>query len=325
MTNHPFPVDKSLLSAAALARVIEAEYGLGDVRCQLLTATLRDVYLVSSNEGRYVLYVYRHGQRPRDEIGAEWQFVDYLAANDVSVAPAVRRGNGKLLMTYHAPEGVRYGVLTRFVAGQHLRRRPSAAAVHAYGRIVGRIHTLADRMPQTPKRPPIDVGELVAQSIAAFAAEVPDRPQDLAFMQESAATLLPRIEALPREAPYYGLVHGDVIRANAQVGDDGSVTILDFDLCGHCWRAYDVASYLAVIRGLPEEKESEASFLSGYQQVRPLKDVEKEALPLFEAARTIVSIGIPAMNVYHWGSAYLHGFLDADLNRLRLIMSAHDI
>jgi Ser/Thr protein kinase RdoA (MazF antagonist) len=321
MNNHSFPVDKSLLSAAALSRVIEAEYGLAAVRCQLLTATLRDVYLVSSNEGRYVGYVYRHEHRPTDEIRAEWQFVDYLSANGVPVAPAVRRVNGELLLAFHAQEGVRYGVLTHFAPGKHLRQRPSAAAVNAYGRIVAQIHVLADLMPQTLKRPPIDVEDLLRRSIAAFAAEVPDRPQDLAFMQESAATLLPRIEALTREEPYYGLIHGDVIRANAQVGDDGSVTILDFDLCGYCWRAYDVASYLAVIRGLPGEKESERAFLSGYQQVRPLKDVEMEALLLFEAVRTIVSIGIPAMNVYHWGSAYLHSFLDYDLDRLRHMMS----
>jgi Ser/Thr protein kinase RdoA (MazF antagonist) len=27
------------------------------------------------------------------------------------------------------------------------------------------------------------------------------------------------------------MIHGDVIRANAQVADDGTVTILDFDFC----------------------------------------------------------------------------------------------
>jgi Ser/Thr protein kinase RdoA (MazF antagonist) len=320
MNNHPFPIDKSLLSAPALSRVIEAEYGLADVRCRLFTATLRDVYLVSSNEGRYVGYVYRHEHRPTDEIRAEWQFVDYLSANGVPVAPAVRRCNGELLLAFHAPEGVRYGVLTRFAPGKHLRQRPGAAAVKAYGRIVAQIHVLADLMPKALKRPPIDVEDLLRRSIAAFAAEVPERPGELAFMQESAATLLPRIEVLPREQPYYGLVHGDVIRANAQVGEGGSVTILDFDLCGYCWRAYDVASYLAVIRGLPGEKESEQAFLSGYQQVRPLEEAETETLPLFEAVRTIVSIGIPAMNVYHWGSAYLHNFLDDDLDRLRHMM-----
>lgn len=72
MSQRLFPVDKSLLPAAALSREIEADYGLALVRCQPLTATLRDVYLVSSNEGRDVLYIYRRGCRPADEIRAEW-------------------------------------------------------------------------------------------------------------------------------------------------------------------------------------------------------------------------------------------------------------
>lgn len=31
----------------------------------------------------------------------------------------------------------------------------------------------------------------------------------------------------------------------------------------------------------------------------------------------IFSIGVPAMNVYHWGSSYLHTFLDQSLKQLR--------
>lgn len=321
LNTHLFPTTKSFLSARALAQVIEAEYGLSGVRCQLLTATLRDVYLVRSAAMRHVLYIYQHGHRSKGEIEAEWAFVEYLAASGVPVAPAIPRENGELALTVQAPEGRRYGVLTSFAAGEHLRRRPSNAAVEAYGHIIAQIHTLADAMPQTLNRPPIDPEKLMAQSIAAFAAEVPDRQEDVAYLQKSAAILLPRIRALPKGKPYYGLVHGDVIRANAQVSDDGRVTVLDFDLCGFCWRAYDVASYLAVIRGLPEEQESEQAFLRGYQQIRPLDGVEKRALPVFEAIRAILSIGIPAMNVSHWGSAYLHTFLNQELKRLQLAMN----
>jgi len=318
---HLFPTTKSFLSARALARVLEAEYGLSGVRCQLLTATLRDVYFVRSASSRHVLYIYQHGHRTADEIEAEWAFVDYLAASGVPVAPAIPRNNGELALTFQAPEGRRHGVLTRFASGEHLRQRPGSEAVESYGHIIAQIHTLADAMPQTLNRPSIDLESLLAQWIAAFAAEVPERQDDAAFLQESAAFLLPRIRALPKSKLYYGLVHGDVIRANAQVSDDGRVTVLDFDLCGFCWRVYDVASYLAVIRGLPEEQESEQAFLSGYQQIRPLDDMENKALPVFEAVRMIFSIGIPAMNVFHWGSAYLHTFLNQELNRLHLAMN----
>jgi len=86
--NH-FPISKSFLQRDALAHRIEEEYGLANVGCQLITATLRDVYLVTCSQGRYVLYIYRHGQRSTHEVSAEWQFVDYLYDSGVPVAPAV--------------------------------------------------------------------------------------------------------------------------------------------------------------------------------------------------------------------------------------------
>ncbi len=97
------------------------------------------------------------------------------------------------------------------------------------------------------------------------------------------------------------MVHGDVIRANAQVSADATVTVLDFDLCGPGWRAYDVASYLAVAG----TAEAQQAFLAGYQEIRPLGEAEIGWLPLFEAARHIFSLGIPAMNAHHWGSVAL--------------------
>jgi Ser/Thr protein kinase RdoA (MazF antagonist) len=87
-------------------------------------------------------------------------------------------------------------------------------------------------MPFSLVRPANDIEQIINRSVAAFAAEVPDRPEDVTYLQQCAAIILSRLETLPQEKPFYGLIHGDVIRANAQVADDGSVSILDFDLCG---------------------------------------------------------------------------------------------
>jgi Ser/Thr protein kinase RdoA (MazF antagonist) len=264
---------------------------------------MRDVYQVSSDKQRYIFFIYRHNQRTLDEIKAEWQFVEYLAAHDIPVAPAIATKKGEYVLEFSAPEGTRYGVLTTFVEGQHLRHRSSVNAVKTYGRLIAQIHALADDMPFSLARPANDIAQLVNQSLAAFAAEVPDRPEDVAYLRQCAAILRPKFRTLPQAKPYYGLIHGDVIRANAQVAKDGTVSILDFDLCGPGWRAYDIASYLAVIRGLPEEPIWEEAFLDGYEQIRPITEVEREALPVFEAVRHIFAIGVPAMNVDHWGSA----------------------
>jgi Ser/Thr protein kinase RdoA (MazF antagonist) len=191
--NH-FPISKSFLQRDALAHRIEEEYGLANVGCQLITATLRDVYLVTSSQGRYVLYIYRHGQRSTDEVSAEWHYVDYLLDSGVPVAPAVPRKTGEYLLGFLAPEGIRLGVLTQFVEGVILRRRPSIAAVRTYGQIVARIHVLSDLMPFTLNRPALNLKKMIQDSVTTFEKEVFNRPSDLAYLRESADVLQPRLE-----------------------------------------------------------------------------------------------------------------------------------
>jgi Ser/Thr protein kinase RdoA (MazF antagonist) len=318
MNGSYFPVAKSFLAQEALADKFVAAYGFTTVRCQLIASFMRDVYLVSSHHDRYIFFIYRHNQRTLDEIKAEWRFVEYLATEGIPVAPAVATKQGEYVLEFPAPEGTRYGVLTTFVEGQHLRQRSSLETVRTYGRLIAQIHTLADEMPFNLVRPANDVHAILNRSVAAFAAAVPEHPDDVAYLKHCAAVILSRLGTLPHQRkPYYGLIHGDVIRANAQVADDRTVTILDFDLCGPGWRAYDIASYLVVIRGLPDEAALARAFLSGYEQIRPITEVEREALPVFEAVRHIFSIGVPAMNVNHWGSSYLYAFLDQSLAQLR--------
>jgi Ser/Thr protein kinase RdoA (MazF antagonist) len=316
-----FPITKSFLSTEALAHRIEHEYNLTNVRCQLITTTLRDVYLVTSLRKRFILFVYRSGARSVEYIEAEWRFVTYLGSHGVPVAPALSTTSGTTILAFDAPEGTRYGVLTRFVDGQHLRQRPSVSAVRAYGRHIATIHTLADAMPEVLSRPVNDVAAIVEQSITAAAAALIDRRDAVTYLQECATLLLPKLAALSKAPSVYGIIHGDVIRTNAQVSDDGTVTVLDFDFCGPGWRAYDIATFLLTIGGTPNQEEFADAFLNGYTHIRTLTELEYKMLPLFRAVRAIFDIGMPSMYIDHWGSAYVYAFLDRLLEQLKHSMN----
>jgi Ser/Thr protein kinase RdoA (MazF antagonist) len=315
-----FPITKSYLDTAALAGRIEDEYDLADVRCRLISATLRDVHLVTTSRRRFIFYVYRHGYRTHEQIAAEWHFIAHLASRGVPVAPAVPTRNGRLLLSFDAPEGTRYGVLTTFVDGQHLRQRPSVPAVRTYGRHIATIHAVADAMSAPLNRPVIEIAATLDEAVADAEMALIERPDVVAYLHECATKLRPELDPLPKEPPAYGVIHGDVIRANALVGDDGTVTVLDFDFCGIGWRAYDVASYLLTIRNTPTEAEFAEAFLAGYTDIRTLTPDEREAMPLFEAVRATFAIGTPAKYVDHWGSEYLYAFLDQSLERLECTM-----
>ena len=314
------PVTKSFLAPDVLAQRMATDYGLQDARCQLITATLRDVYLVISRTGRHILIIYRSDQQTLNEIAAEWQLVAYLSGHQLPVVPAIPARNGNIILTFHAPEGRRYGVVTEYVPGEHLRRRPSTDAARRYGQIVATIHSLVDRMPVPFARTGGEPGTALQQWIAAIQAEVIDRPDDVSYLTTCASELQTAVNALPRHSPEYGIIHGDVIRTNALVADDGAVRVIDFELCGLGWRAYDIASYLLTIRGDPQEARLADAFLTGYTATRTLTPHEQASLPLFEAIRAIFEIGTPARNVDHWGSAYLDAFFDQSLGRLKRSM-----
>lgn len=315
-----FPITKSVLAADALGRQLEYAYGLANVRCQLMTTTVRDVYLVTSAQQRFVFFVYRWEHRTYEQIAAEWQFVAYLDAHGVAVAPAVPTTNGDLSIRFNAPEGIRHGVLTTFVPGHHLRQRSSIPATQGYGRNVAMLHVLADALPDALNRPIIDVVDIIKQSVTAAETALFDRPDAVTYLYWCATQLYPKLANLSTESPAYGLIHGDVIRTNALVSEDGTVTVLDLDFCGTGWRAYDVASYLLTIRNTPDEAAFANAFLAGYNAVRTLTPAEHEVLPLFEAVRAIFEIGTPAKYVNSWGSAYLYAFLDQSLEKLKHTM-----
>jgi Ser/Thr protein kinase RdoA (MazF antagonist) len=285
-----------------------------------MSATLRDVYLVESRVGRHMLIVYRHARRSRDEIVAEWRFVDFLASRSVPVAPAITMPDGERILTLHAPEGARYAVVTTYAPGQHLRRRPSVEATRRYGQIIATIHLLADTAPTAFARATRDIAASLDEAMAGIRTALRDRPVECGYLESCARELHARLRTLTHESPAYGIIHGDAIRANALVADDGGVTVIDFDWYGLGWRTYDIASYLLTIRGDPNEQRFAEAFLAGYTAVRSLAAGEYPLLPLFEAVRAILEIGTPALNVNLWGRAYLDSFFDQSVERLRRSM-----
>lgn len=307
------PAVRSLLSPAALAETVGTEYGLVQVRCRLVKATIRDVYRVEARRGPAVLVVYRHGRRTVEEIGAELDVLDDLAergpAVDVAVAPALRTRAGERIVTLVAPEGIRYAALFRFAEGALLGRSPEPEAARSFGQTIARMHALTDAWLQTTAsarhRTPLDAALLVDRSLEQIATFLGHRPADLDALQRAGGLLRHRMAALPREAPGYGLVHGDVIPTNVLVAPDGRLTLLDFDFCGPGWRAFDVATYLHAVQ---DDRATEASgrhFLDGYQEVRPLADWEPEAIPFFVAVRALFRLGNWGPRLEEWGTQAL--------------------
>jgi Ser/Thr protein kinase RdoA (MazF antagonist) len=298
-TLHPFPIARSILSAAALASALEAAYPASGVRCQLIKAMILDTYRVAAADKRYILRVYPHQRRTLPEIRAELELLLYLQAHGAPVSVPVPQHSGEYVLTIPAAEGVRYAALFTYADGVPLSQKDTPANVRAYGKAIAQIHTIADSLSSTLPRTPLDLSMLLQRPLDDLERVFQDRREDWAFLRQLGERLTSSIASLPADAPFYGLCHGDVGAENVHVAANGQLMLFDFDFCGYGWRVYDVATFL-----IDQPQPIVQAFLEGYEEIRVLSPDEHRAIPAFQILQSIWVLGLRADYVNDWGDSY---------------------
>lgn len=308
MIPRPFPVFRSTLLAEALSKYVLSQYDLGDhVRCHLFRRGINDLYRVESSRGRWMLRVTTTMGQPPQAVRGEVDLLLHLQQSGVDVVPPVATRDGVYVTVLDAPEGERPAALFEFVHKTDLR---DVSPDHArrYGAALAAMHRAAESFSSVFARPEHGYDYLVDEPLRQLGAFEPfaDQTARLAYLQESALAAWEQASRLPKTLPYFGLCHGDAKSDNALYGEDGSVTLIDFEFSGIGWRAYDLATYIWVkIVDGPEldwsRKDLFRALLAGYQSVRPLTPEEIQALPGFAALRQFFLFGTLIRHTPAWG------------------------
>jgi Ser/Thr protein kinase RdoA (MazF antagonist) len=169
-----------------------------------------------------------------------------------------------------------------------------------FGRLVGRLHNCADELGAAYERWHLDGEYLVEQALTGLEPYMGHRKQDFEFLCGVGRNLVAEVEQrLPKAAPEYGMIHGDLHTGNTLIDEAGRLALFDFDTCGYGWRALDIGMYAANHRWLSTSDESAktrermwASFLEGYSSQRSLSADELAASKLGVPLRHFELIGI---------------------------------
>ncbi|MGI8657426.1 MAG: aminotransferase class III-fold pyridoxal phosphate-dependent enzyme, partial [Candidatus Limnocylindria bacterium] len=118
------------------------------------------------------------------------------------------------------------------------------------------------------------------------------------------------------------VIHNDITLDNLLVGEGGVVTgIIDFGDMAHTALVLDVPATLqSLVRERADIFEVSAAFLSGYADVVPLEDAERELLGVLLAARMAQTILISAQRTVRYpDNAYIHGWSEPAWALLELL------
>lgn len=285
-----FPVLQSLISPQSLSKLINSNYSFeSDVKVKLLSICDNDIYLVTTEDSKYILRIYRHNKHwleSKDNYLFEMEWLIFLKQTKLPVSYPIQQKNGEYIGQLNAPEGIRYWALFSFAEGD---TDMNVQQAEIFGKSIARIHLASNAFTPQHVRHHINLEFLIDKPLRRIEQILgTSRKEDLVFVRELAMRLKSKIEGTAFVCDEYGLIGGDFHGWNQHFNDRNEVTHFDFDLCGYGWRAYDVAVF-RWCRG--KDDGLWEAFLKGYNTIRLLSSRELDTIPLFVIIRQIWLMG----------------------------------
>jgi len=311
MKQSSFPVQRSLLSAPALAERVLTNYDLSSSPiCQFWRRGINDLYLVEAKGTKLVLRVCPTGWRSYEQLAAEIDLLNFLHRNRIGAPQPIQQRDGTYIQTLNAPEGPRHVVVFSFVPG--IPHSPTEAHSYRFGQAIAQLHAVTDGYPAGCAGFRFGPAEMIDEPLVRLRPLFAEHQDDFDCLLEISTSLKQAAGELPRKAPEYGICHGDVNDGNLYLGDHERWALLDFEYFGYGWRVFDIATFFNnQIHQLGKTECTKSilkAFLEGYQSVRTLSQVELEVLPSFVILRQIWLLGIGAKNLPNMGLSLFEGW-----------------
>jgi Ser/Thr protein kinase RdoA (MazF antagonist) len=291
-------VTRSFVAADALAEVIAANYPFDDpVACRLFSKMLRtqdnDHYQVAAGGQKYVARIYQQGDplgRQQSDYQFELDWLNHLKDHNLPISHPISRRDGGCLGSVNAPEGIRYYALFSFAPGEPMTA-DDPDQLWVVGQQMAHIHQVSNNFTTPNHRQAMDMEFLVDHSIDRIKRYWNNNVGEqldilITSGEEAKEEVLSLLNSDQEAADKWGPIGGDFHPVSTHF-QDGAPCFFNFDLCGHGWRAYDIAVFLLNTNLLHQDPELGEAFFEGYYSVRPLSANEYEAISPFMTIRRV--------------------------------------
>lgn len=317
MTN--FPVTASTLSATALSTLVKQQYNLtDDFKCSLFRTGINHTYFLKNKNTSYVLRVYFHNWRTKQEILEEVKLLELLKNNGLGVSYALTDKNSCVIQKIQAPEGERYAVLFSFAEGDKIRSIDHNTCF-AIGRLMGKIHNVT--MGKTIARINYTAETLVSKPYNFTTQYFDTNLPEMEYIKTQGKVVKKTFKNVTHKNIPKGIIHLDIWYDNMSITNNREITIFDFDFCGNGYLVLDVAYFCKQLFHIETDKETYQlkvkEFLKGYQKQRALSKEEIEFIPIAANAIWLFYLGVQAQR-FDWSNIFLsENYLKMYLGRLK--------
>ena len=301
------PVYDTRLKAAPLAEHLQSLYPFLDiVEARILKTGINHTYLLRTATDSYIFRLYFYQWRSRLEIEEEVRLLLHLKASEVPVSYPIADKNGVYLQEIEAHEGLRFGVLFSFAAGEKVR---FFSAEHSYtiGQAMARFHKATQNFDL--QRPTYTSETLLKQSLERIRTYFSPDSETMKYIERIVPLLTDVLDSTDTTSIRTGVVHLDIWFDNLNIAPDGKATFFDFDFSGNGWQCLDLAYYnIQLFNTEPDTQRYEeklARFWAGYGAIQPASDEEKALIPALAVCIWLFYLGTQCQRYDDWCNLFI--------------------
>jgi len=294
----------SRLNDDSVSKLVESHYDsiLPEI-CRFYISGLHDNYLVIGKKKKFILRVYRNDWRTDEEIFFELEFLKFLQSKSINISYPETVNDGKSYFYIKGPEGKRVCALFKYANGSAPENSISAEECELLGKHTANLHLASTNFQTLHKRPILDLSYLLDRSISLIFPFV--SATDRTYLNQLQTQIQNNIPRLSKGTPEYCVCVGDINPTNFHINSAQSITMFDFDQCGYGQRSFDIGKFSSSMSNLQSKIDNIRSFLSGYQTISKLADIELELIPYFEVISKLWVMSIHVDNANHIGHKHL--------------------
>ncbi|MBO9658725.1 MAG: phosphotransferase [Chitinophagaceae bacterium] len=280
-----FPVVYSTLDPAALAEFIRQQYSMPVASCRFLVRGVGDTYLVDADDSQFIFRVYRSSHRGIGAIEGETTLLKTLHKAGVSVSYPIADSKGKLIQSFEAAEGTRYGALFSFAKGKVVPS-PNEAQLRSLGQEIAKFHTISSAITLPGVTRNFDLETTLFRPLEKTRAYFAHDMDGYEWLVKTAGDIKLALARMNTDSFAKGYCHFDFLPKNFHFDGD-KVMLFDFDFLGHGWLINDLMTFWLHLQmdlqfnRITKEK-SEESFrilIEAYREFRAVSDEELKAIP----------------------------------------------
>ncbi|UVI30430.1 phosphotransferase enzyme family protein [Paenibacillus spongiae] len=264
-------------------RILQFLHETYPIHCDLVEAVTNEMYRCRAAEGGFFVRItnYKTDREQAEEVN----WVNFLYHEGIGVPQPIPSRKGTFVEKVMLDEE-KLAVVFQAAPGIHLPRSQwNSSIFRKLGQQMGRMHRASRAY--TEREAAVYIKDWHDNDEYDFLAHI---PREETVIRDMARDVLDRVNKLPRDPDYYGIIHGDLWLENILVDRDHKLTMIDFQDCEKHYYGFDLAVPIysalefsfAGKGNIGEYAQSIAgALIEGYQEENDLPAEVLQHMPIF--------------------------------------------